>query len=431
MDLTVYREFEGTYQIVGRLSNEAGKTIFSYADSYMNLSTAQPISVTLPLSDGPFSPEATAAFFDGIVPEGSLRRDIAEVARVDRRDYLAILNQVRNEPIGALLFSDNEDISQLEMSYEELPSGKVSELAAVPARASLDMTLESRISLAGAQSKVGLYHDGTDASKGWFLPKGGAPSTHIVKACSDAFPDATLCEALCMRAAYHMELASEQCFLVKTGASPLLAVQRYDRVCDENDTRRVNGLKVPRRLHQEDMCQALGIGSLFKYEPTSANYLNMMASILTSFVSDPLGDRFMLAYYQLFDFVVGNCDNHLKNWSILYDVNWCGAALAPLYDVVGTTIYPQLSREMGVSFGGNRVIDGVSAALVRDRLASIGVSRVMAKGIASDVCAELLSALRRAAEELSSEGFPQVNSVLEEMLPGVKQRLAVLEDACE
>ena len=179
------------------------------------------------------------------------------------------------------------------------------------------------------------------------------------------------------------------------------------------------------------MRQALGIGSLFKYEPTSANYLNMMASILTSFVSDPLGDRFMLAYYQLFDFVVGNCDNHLKNWSILYDVNWCGAALAPLYDVVGTTIYPQLSREMGVSFGGNRVIDDVSAALVRDRLASIGVSCVMAKGIASDVCAELLSALRRAAEELSSEGFPQVNSVLEEMLPGVKQRLAVLEDACE
>ena len=27
MDLTVYREFEGTYQIVGRLSNEAGKTM--------------------------------------------------------------------------------------------------------------------------------------------------------------------------------------------------------------------------------------------------------------------------------------------------------------------------------------------------------------------------------------------------------------------
>lgn len=427
MKLNVYREFNGDYQRVGMLSNETGTTSFCYASEYLSLHDAHAISRKLPLSDAPFDAGATAVFFDGIVPEGSLRGDIAKIAQVDRRNFLGVLNQVRNEPIGALLFSDEQGVSQLRMGYEELPSNKMRDLALAPARGALEMTLESRISLAGAQSKVGLYHEGDNPNEGWFLPKGSAPSTHIIKACSDAFPGETLCEALCMRAAQCMDLAAEQCFLIDAGGeNPLLAVERYDRFFDDADVRRVNGLRVPRRLHQEDMCQASGIGTAFKYEPTEANYLSLMAAAIIEQSGDPLGDRFMLSYYQLFDFVVGNCDNHLKNWSILYSSDWETAELAPLYDVVNTTMYPRLAREMGISFGGSRVIDEVTVDMVLSRLVGIGVSKTMIKGMFADMRNEVVPALKDAAQSLSEEGFPQVEGILKVIMPGVERRLSVL-----
>ena len=427
MKLNVYREFFGDYQQVGMLSNETGTTSFCYAPEYLSSQNAHAISRKLPLSDIPFGAGATAAFFDGIVPEGSLRGDIAKVAQIDRRNYLGVLSQVRNEPIGALLFSDEQGVSQLHMGYEELPFSKMRALALAPARGALEMTLESRISLAGAQSKVGLYHEGDNPNEGWFLPKGSAPSTHIVKTCSDAFPGETLCEALCMRAARGMDLTAEQCFLIDVGKeNPLLAVERYDRFFDDADERRVNGLRVPRRRHQEDMCQASGISTALKYEPTEANYLSLMAAAIMEQSVDPLGDRFMLSYYQLFDYVMGNCDNHLKNWSILYSADWKAAELAPLYDVVNTTMYPRLAREMGVSFGGSRVIDEVTVDMVFSRLAGIGVSRIMAKGMLADMRDEVIPALKDAAQSLSEEGFPQVEDMLKGIMPGVERRLSVL-----
>ena len=427
MKLEVYREFSGDYQRVGALSDETWAASFRYDSGYLSSQNAHAISNKLPLSDAPFSAAVTKAFFDGIVPEGSLRGDIARVAKIDRRDYLGVLNQVRNEPIGALLFSDERGISQLHMGYEELSPRKMSALASEPAREALEMTLESRISLAGAQSKVGLYHEGDDPNEGWFLPTGSAPSTHIVKACSSAFPGETLCEALCMRAAQRMELTAEWCFLIGAGKeNPLLAVERYDRYFDEGDARCANGLRVPRRLHQEDMCQTLGIGSALKYEPTEVNYLNLIATAIAEQSADPLEDRFMLAYFQLFDYAMGNCDNHLKNWSVLYSADWATARLAPLYDVVNTTMYPQLAREMGVSFGGSRVIDEVAADMVLGRLSGIGVSKTMAKGMFADMRTELVPALENAARVLSEEGFPQVEDVLDKLMPGVERRLSIL-----
>lgn len=134
----------------------------------------------------------------------------------------------------------------------------------------------------------------------------------------------------------------------------------------------------------------------------------------------------MLAYFQLFDYAMGNCDNHLKNWSVLYSADWATARLAPLYDVVNTTMYPQLVREMGVSFGGSRVIDEVTADMVLGRLSGIGVSKTMAKGMFADMRTELVSALENAARVLSEEGFPQVEDVLDKLMPGVERRLSIL-----
>ena len=134
----------------------------------------------------------------------------------------------------------------------------------------------------------------------------------------------------------------------------------------------------------------------------------------------------MLGYYQLFDYAVGNCDNHLKNWSLLWSEDWSSMGLAPLYDVVCTTMYPKLVREMGVSFGGDRLIDNVDRAAVEVRLDSMGIPAFVRETIIEDTMRDVPGTLERAAEDLVVEGFPQARDVLARMMQGVRSRLARL-----
>lgn len=425
MKLNVLREFRGAYELVGFLEGEPGSTSFSYDADY--LGHGDSISPSLPLQEVPFDAARTRCFFEGLAPEGSLRRDIEDVRRVARVDYLGVLDAVRDEPVGALLFSGG-DAPAMERGYDQLDFERVQRLAEAPAQIALDLTLSSRISLAGAQSKVGLHHDGEAIDAGWFLPRGTAPSTHILKACSPSFPGETICEALCMRAAAKFDLPAERCRLIAVpGHEPILVAERYDRAMSEAGAEMLDGLAVPLRLHQVDMCQASGsISSALKYEPTGVNYLSSMADVLYRFSTDQLADRATLGYYQLFDYAVGNCDNHLKNWSLLWGADWKSIVLAPLYDVVDTTIYPQLVREMGVSFGGSRVIDDVDRSMVEERLATCGIPPFMRTSIIEDTVREVPAALADAADELMAEGFPQATEMLERMMPGVEERLARL-----
>ncbi len=58
-----------------------------------------------------------------------------------------------------------------------------------------------------------------------------------------------------------------------------------------------------------------------------------------------------------FHWLVGNCDAHGKNYSLLYDGG--PATLAPMYDVVSTVVYPELSTRLAMSIGPAREISDV------------------------------------------------------------------------
>ena len=93
-----------------------------------------------------------------------------------------------------------------------------------------------------------------------------------------------------------------------------------------------------------------------KYEPTEGNYLNKMAYLVARESSDAFGDRIALFDSVLLDWALGNCDNHLKNRSLLWSSDWMSKGLSPLYDITCTTFYPEMDREMGVSLCASRKI---------------------------------------------------------------------------
>lgn len=53
----------------------------------------------------------------------------------------------------------------------------------------------------------------------------------------------------------------------------------------------------------------------------------------------------------LVNFLLGNSDGHGKNFALLYEPN-SGVRLAPLYDVVSTAVYPDLTNRMAMAIGG-------------------------------------------------------------------------------
>jgi len=93
--------------------------------------------------------------------------------------------------------------------------------------------------------------------------------------------------------------------------------------------------------------------------------------------------------------LIGNCDGHLKNFSLLETP--AGFRLSPLYDVVNTALYPQYGQSLALTINGAYVKrDNVSRALLEGFGKSIGLpERAVAQ-----VFADLRGKVRRAASVL-------------------------------
>ena len=178
--------------------------------------------------------------------------------------------------------------------YKLLTVDRVKELASEGAAKSTQMLMESHLSLAGASGKVGLYYD-VDNDE-WYLPEGVAPSNYIVKQSHVRLSGIVLNEQLCMLTARELGIDVPNSFILNTGKGTdseiLFATERYDRIT--NSKKRIDGLQVPFRLHQEDFAQALGIPSSQKYETEKKGYLSKMFRLIREYAADPLTEQIKL-----------------------------------------------------------------------------------------------------------------------------------------
>ena len=415
--LSVYREFKGRYEKAGDLRPTEAGLRFRYCDSYLASPEAAAISHSLPLQDEAFGEQLTRAFFDGLLAEGRPRRVLSQSFHVDDGDYPSLLAKLNNESIGALILSSGEVHPEKTRGYSPLSFEEISRFAQSPSVESARLNAASRLSLAGAQTKIGLKHEGDDMRAGWYLPKGSASSTHILKAVDGTFPLQTINEALCMLAAKLYGFDVAECTLIPMdNCEPILAIRRFDRV-DTDDA-------FPARIHQEDFSQALGWPSSLKYEPTDGNYLSCCASLIARVSANPFGDRHMFYSSLLFDWAIGNCDNHLKNHSFIYDSFWEKRELSPLYDVTCTTFYPLLDDEMGISLCPSRKIDDVSASDLANAALICGIPQKMAECELSNLAKSFIPALRKARTIIENQGFGDVTAVAEHIEHNFTKRLA-------
>ncbi len=424
IELTVRMELDGKSVEVGTLNgNGSDDVVFAYSEEYIYGKNGVPISISLPLRTEPFTPKETRNYFDGLLPEGFMRRTIAGNIHAGEDDYIAILKELGKECLGAINISIRGEDTVPE-NYEELDIQTVKALAAEGVSRSAAMAAESRMSLTGASGKVGLYYE--TGSGRWFLPKGCAPSTHIVKQSHIRLDSIVTNEQLCMETAGKLGLNVPSSFIINTASGAedevLFAVRRYDRVFAENG-RTVCSLPVPKRLHQEDFAQAMGIPSSAKYEPEGASYLHGMTEILKKYSVNPGEDILKLFDMIVFCWLSGNTDAHLKNFSLLRNSSGRGIRLAPAYDMLSTVIYPSGTRNMAFGINGKYNIDKITKDDFLKAAAKEGISERIAGERFDNIREGFTGALESTAEELMEAGFRDAGNVKERMIQAAETRL--------
>ncbi|MEY8593275.1 HipA N-terminal domain-containing protein [Butyricimonas hominis] len=86
----------------GTLTEDENGYTFVYDTGYLANKHAEPVSLTLPLTDKPFVSNVLHPFFDGLIPEGWLL-DIAQKNwKINNRDRMSLLLACCKDCIGAV-----------------------------------------------------------------------------------------------------------------------------------------------------------------------------------------------------------------------------------------------------------------------------------------------------------------------------------------
>lgn len=391
-------------QEVGRLER-VGEQSWEYTFGYTQSSRA--ISLSLPLRHESFTPAETRPFFEALLPEGPVREQIAGRLKLASSDSYGLLTELGRDCAGALQIGGEQRMSEAP-SVRWLDDDELDAFIAELPRHPLGMSIEDRhlrLSLAGVQNKAVLVRD-DDGRFG--KPLDGMASSHILKPepAHAEFPGLATNEYFCMRLATSVDLPTAAVELVTAASRPCLVVRRFDR--EHTGWPR-------RRLHQEDLCQALGLLPDFKYQREDwrlPSYL-ALAELLDEHSSQPGLDRLAGARAVVFHFLVGNADAHAKNISLLYVDG--DLRLAPLYDVVSTATYPELSQELSLSVGDELNPEAITSIHWSDLADDFGLSARAFEGTRRELVEQVVDEALRLQTQAQAEGWhhPCIDAIID------------------
>lgn len=404
--------------LVGNLIQDAGgQMVFEYVESWLNAPGAAPLSQSLPLRKKRFTRKECRGFFAGILPEESKREIIARNLGISARNDYAMLERIGGECAGAVTFiPTGEELPEHNYGYRTLSSREFAALLReLPKRPLLAGEEGIRLSLAGAQDKLPVRIEGGDIC----LPLGGAPSTHILKPAVDRFEDVVFNEALCMKLAAAAGLPVAPVETRTVDGMAYLLVERYDRTHHKI----AEGAPALERIHQEDFCQALGIVSETKYQKEGGPSLKQCFALLREVSSSPVVDLARLLDAVIFNYLAGNNDAHGKNFSLLYHgvgTDNLQIRLAPLYDIVSTIYYPELSHDMAMKIGGEYSSEKVMPVNFERLAEDAGLAKPIVKRRVPELAGAAIASLAKI--EIASPAAEAVAALIRKRCDGVRDR---------
>ncbi|GGH53940.1 putative kinase Y4mE [Comamonas phosphati] len=406
-------------QRVGMLSLVHGRLSFAYAPDWLKQPGAAALSRSLPLQPQSFDDHQARPFFAGLLPEGQMRRLIAQQFQVSGQNDFALLDHIGGECAGAVTFLERgktlpragaaDDVEWL--SDEKL----IAMLDELPRRPMLAGDDGMRLSLAGAQDKLPVVVDGSRIG----LARNGTPSSHILKPAIHAVEDSVANEGFCMLLAEAMGLRPAKARIHTVSGRSFLLVERYDRVANAASPHQL----VRQRLHQEDFCQALGVVPEMKYQNEGGPDLGQCFALLRGVTRPSAPQVLRLLDGVIFNALVGNHDAHGKNFSLLYGDK--SPVLAPFYDLLSTAVYPTLTPRMAMKIGSKYKFSEVEARHWEQFAESAGLAKAATRKRLQALAAQLPAAARKLQHDFAGNAVvAQIVGLLEQRCALTTKRLA-------
>lgn len=326
---------------IGRLVLLRRGAVHLYYDSGVQ-KTATPLSLSL--RAGQRERSDVSGWIDGMLPENPRIRSrwARELGARSTAPFDLLCTEAGLEGVGAVQFCprtvlpDPQTGTLTKLTGDELAA----RLRLVSQDAEGDPAEglgELRLSLPGAQPKIALRR--TD--DGWHLPTGSLATTHILKPQRGHLnvgvrDSIAVNEHLCQTAASTLGLDGARTSLAMFDGETTLVVERFDRAATGVDVR---------RLHFEDICQALGIPTARKYQDDGGPAPETIIELLRDEAGRACMRRFFLGMF--YNWLIGNPDGHAKNYGLLLDGT--RPRLSPLFDMSSLAPYVNENQAIPVA----------------------------------------------------------------------------------
>jgi serine/threonine-protein kinase HipA len=334
---------------IGRIQRDGrGRIKFVYDDSWRKAADAHPLSLSMPLGAKEHGRAVTEAFLWGLLPDNEhVLARWASKFQVSARNVFALISHVGEDCAGAVQFATPERLAAIRAGKED----KVEWLDEADIAKRLEILRKDhaawrlprdtgQFSLAGAQPKTALLLQ----NDRWGIPSGRLPTTHILKPPTGQFDGHAENEHICLRLARSLGLPTAQSTVMRFKKEVAVVIERYDRQRRGNDIVRV---------HQEDVCQALGIMPTKKYQSEGGPSAFDIVELLRTYSTHREADLKTFIDALAFNWLIAGTDAHAKNFSLL--LGGRRIRLAPFYDMASILPYNEFDLQkikLAMKIGG-------------------------------------------------------------------------------
>ena len=327
-------------------------------------------------------------FFSNLLPEGHLRKYLADKARVHPEREFHLLRILGRDLPGAV---------RIEPAYgkEWTPELDCDRRGHDRSGAGLPKNV-FRFSLAGVQLKFSAV---LGEAGGLTIPASGVGGDWVVKLPSPQYEAVPENEFSMMTLARMAGIDVPPIDLVEVSAienlpldtsrlgSRAFVIKRFDRLPDRGT------------VHIEDFAQIFGVYPDKKYETAS---MRRIAKVLAAEGSH--ADIAELVRRIVFNALIGNGDMHLKNWSVIYS-DKRNASIAPAYDFISTVPYIQQDN-MGLKLSRTKEFPEVT----EDELSHFAAKAALPEKFVLDTARETV-ALFRESWQSEKASLPMTDKV--------------------
>ena len=414
--------------LIGRVrADKAGRLSLDYEARWLESPHGHSLSVSMPLAQITYPHKPVLSYLWNLLPENpNVLQRWGQQYHVSAANPFKLLAQVGADVPGATQFIPPERLEEIQSAQQPtIEWMTIDELAERLRQLRADIAAVRRpgdigkMSLPGAQAKTAYYWD--KQRNRWGVPGGRTPTTHIIKPCVPGFDGFVENEHLCQDIASRLGMPAANSYVLALDQT-YIVVERYDRLPP------APGSSFVQRIHQEDMCQALGMMPARKYQEDGGPDIAQIVTLIRRVSSDPDTDvdRFLQA--NMFNWLIGGTDGHLKNYSILVSAG-DEIRLAPLYDLSSQLPYPELiALRVSMKIGDHYDIWRVGIADWRKLARTCTIEEEGVLSMLTDMAKALPDAISAAREQALIEGLSEriIVPLAQQLIGHVGERLATI-----